>query len=157
MAHSMTLPALAGFAIVAVGAGVHLGFGAVAEMDGAHRGEAAVTRPFASLTPNRSQVGAAPPRAFPPMEATPMPIGMADLGGCYSCGRTGYDPYRDGAADTNAASPPPEYAEPDPVADPPPIPAEAAPPSALDEMERYARYPVSEDEADAPVSAAPNR
>lgn len=150
MAHPVTLPALAGIALVAVAAGVQLGLGAVAEMAGARR-EAPPSRPFASLSPNRSPGGGDDTvlHARPEPAPAPMGIGLADLGPCPGCKAPSNPLVGQVRADRGAVNAS--------IVDEPASIAEAGFPAVAgaEDIERSARYPPSSEEREVSVPPGP--
>jgi hypothetical protein len=148
MAYPMTLPILVGLAVVGTATGVHLGRSAIAEIDPAYFSEPEV--PFhADLVPYRSpdwaQVQAAEYERAGSLEG----LGSGCVG-CRDYPEEYYprpDPAVDGYADGQAASIAYEPAQ--------TILVEAAPDPGRERVERYAHYPVSAEEEEAPADVAP--
>lgn len=139
MAHPMTLPTLAGLAILAVAAGVQLGLGAAAQMEAA-RPEPAPTRSYARFTPHRGFDGAQSGVYDRWDEPAPMEIGMADLGPCRGCRDFAFSDPVESVGDMDPAVQEDIVDDDQAVPGLPPVPA-------VDDIERYARYPVSSEEA----------
>lgn len=153
MPATMTLPIMAGLAILGVAAGINLGQSAVSEINPAYFSDPEDSF-HADLVPYRSpdwaQVQAAEYRA------AQQPVLVGDLGsGCIGCRDypveyvprhdPAVDGYRQGYEDGYAAMPQPAQIV---VVETP------APDPARERIQAYSSYPVSSDEKPAPVAEA---
>ena len=139
MPHSMTLPLVAGLAVIGAATGVSLGRSAIAEINPAYFGDPE-TAFHADLSPYRGPDWAQVQAAEYQQQASPEGLGT----GCVGCTRMAAvylpDPvgWSDGQEDGRAASAA--------YADAAPPPAEVAPRDPeLERIERYASYRVAEE------------
>jgi hypothetical protein len=148
MAYATTLPVLAGLSLLGAAVGVHLGRSAIAEINPAYF-SSPETRFHADLAPHRSSDWAQVQAAE--YEAAQQVDGLGD--GCVNCRDypeeyyPRHEPAADGYADGWSAS---AAAEPVEV-----VFVETAPDPAWQQVERYAGYAVSADEAEPEVVYAP--
>jgi hypothetical protein len=146
MPATTTLPIMAGLAILAAAAGINLGRSAIAEINPAYFTEPEESF-HADLSPYRSPDWAQVQQSE--YRSAQQPVMVADLGtGCVGCRDypveyyPQHDPAADGYPDGYAASAPqPAQVI---IVEPP-----ATPDPARERIQRYASYPVSNDEAAA--------
>ena len=146
MAYALSLPLTAALAVSAVGLGVHLGRDSVAQINPSFFDRAPPSRFYASLVPAPPSFEVSGIRA----PQHPDAIVLDESGSCASCGLSGqavymadgsgYDPalaeWREAAPPVTTVTQAASYAA-----------SEVDP--AMEQVERYANYPVTAEEGDA--------
>lgn len=144
MAYPLSLPMTAVLAVAGVGLGVHLGRDSIGQINPSFYDRGPSSTFYASLVPNPPSLEASGIRA----PQHPDAIVLDESGSCASCGLSGQAVYM---ADAKGYGPAyAEWSEPAPpvlhAAQPHAEPAPAEPDAAIEQIERYAHYPVRAEE-----------